>query len=122
MSSFYFSGISGRGVQHMQNFRPVFRLFMSTGSKIVVVHEPPQEKLDKLKIKTWPTWGCDISRFPWSYSETETCYILRGKATIIPKDGSTPVDITTGDLCTFPEGLSCIWDVKEPIQKHYYFN
>lgn len=75
-----------------------------------------------LQVKTWPTWGCEKSSFPWSYSETETCYILKGKAIIIPKDGTASVEIGVGDLCTFPEGLSCTWDVKEPILKHYYFN
>jgi hypothetical protein len=26
-----------------------------------------------------------------------------------------------GDFVTFPKGLSCIWDIKEPVKKHYNF-
>ena len=35
--------------------------------------------------------------------------------------GGSPVTIRAGDLCTFKEGLSCTWDVKKPINKHYKF-
>ena len=27
-----------------------------------------------------------------------------------------------GDFVTFPEGLSCVWDIKEPVRKHYNFS
>ena len=26
-----------------------------------------------------------------------------------------------GDFVTFPKGLSCIWDIKAPVRKHYNF-
>ncbi len=26
-----------------------------------------------------------------------------------------------GDFVTFPKGLSCVWDIKEPVKKHYNF-
>ncbi len=29
--------------------------------------------------------------------------------------------LSKGDLCTFPEGMSCTWDVKKAINKHYKF-
>jgi uncharacterized cupin superfamily protein len=35
-------------------------------------------------------------------------------------DGKS-VEIKAGDLVTFPKGLSCVWDIKEPIRKHYTF-
>jgi uncharacterized cupin superfamily protein len=31
------------------------------------------------------------------------------------------VEIGKGDFVTFPKGLDCVWDVKEPIRKHYTF-
>merc|ERR1719474_631489 len=31
------------------------------------------------KISSWGTWGCDISKFDWTYSGTETAYILEGE-------------------------------------------
>ena len=73
-------------------------------------------------VKSWPTWGCGVSKFPWTYSETETCLILKGKVTVTPKDGSPAVTVCKGDICTFPAGMSCTWDVTEPILKHYNFS
>lgn len=32
----------------------------------------------------WPTWGCDVSKFPWSYSENETCFLLEGRVIVTP--------------------------------------
>ena len=26
-----------------------------------------------------------------------------------------------GDFVTFPKGLSCVWDIKAPVNKHYNF-
>jgi len=26
-----------------------------------------------------------------------------------------------GDLITFPRGLSCTWEILEPVEKHYDF-
>lgn len=36
--------------------------------------------------------------------------------------GGEPVEIKAGDLCTFPAGMSCTWDVKKAINKHYDFS
>jgi len=35
-------------------------------------------------VKSWPTWGCEASTFPWSYSENETCYVLEGRVIVTP--------------------------------------
>jgi hypothetical protein len=37
--------------------------------------------------KAWPTWGCEPSKFPWSYSSTETAYVVVGKVTVTPVGG-----------------------------------
>ena len=36
--------------------------------------------------------------------------------------GGEPVEVQAGDMATFPAGMSCVWDVKEPIHKHYDFH
>jgi hypothetical protein len=41
--------------------------------------------------KAWPTWGCEPSKFPWSYSSTETAYVVAGKVTVTPDGGEPPV-------------------------------
>ncbi len=32
------------------------------------------------------------------------------------------MQIEAGDMATFPAGMSCTWDVKAPIEKHYNFH
>ena len=58
--------------------------------------------------------------FPWTYDEQETCYVLEGEVVVTP-DGGAPVTVKAGDLATFPAGMSCIWDVRVLIRKHYQF-
>lgn len=36
--------------------------------------------------------------------------------------GGEPVEVVAGDMATFPSGMSCVWDVKEAIEKHYNFH
>ena len=72
--------------------------------------------------KKWPTWGCDASRFPWSYSSTETCLLLAGSVVVTPDGGGEPVRLEAGDMATFPAGLSCTWDVRTAVNKHYSFS
>lgn len=97
--------------------------FMSTtGQKeIEVVDQPDQDFLEKKGVFSWPTWGCGVSKFPWSYGESESCYVLQGKVTVTPTDGRKPVTFGPGDFVTFPAGMSCTWDVTEAVQKHYNF-
>ncbi len=83
------------------------------------------EKLDKKtleerKIENWPIWEKGVSSFDWYYDDTEECYILEGRVIVETKDGRK-VEIKKGDFVTFPKGLSCRWDIKEPIRKHYNF-
>ena len=40
---------------------------------------------------------------------------------LLTKAGGEEVSFGPGDLVIFPEGLDCIWDVKEPVKKHYQF-
>ena len=77
------------------------------------------KELDKLGVNTWPIWQKEISRFKWDYEQIEECYFLKGKVTVETKEGS--VSFGKGDFVTFPKGLSCVWDIKEPVRKHYNF-
>jgi uncharacterized cupin superfamily protein len=65
----------------------------------------------------WPTWERGISRFAWHYDTNEQCYLIQGKAVIETDDGN--VEIEAGDFVTFPSGLDCVWDIREPVSKHY---
>ena len=83
------------------------------------------EKLDKANIEKrgidkWPIWTKEVSKFDWHYDSVEECYILEGNVTVETKDGKT-VKFGKGDFVTFPKGLSCTWNIKEPVRKHYNF-
>lgn len=86
----------------------------------IEVRKPTDEELDKRGVRTWPTWEKEASRFDWSYSDTEECYLLEGRVVVETEDGEV-VEFGQGDFVTFPRGLSCTWDVKEPVKKHYNF-
>lgn len=55
---------------------------------------------------------------PWAYVEAETSYIIEGRAIITP-EGGDPVEISKGNLVTFPAGMSCIWNIIELVRKRY---
>ncbi|KAI7845671.1 hypothetical protein COHA_000785 [Chlorella ohadii] len=90
-------------------------------SGITLNSSPSEQELKALGVRSWPTWGCEASKFPWSYDSAETAYVLRGRVIVTP-DGGEPVEVKAGDLVTFPKGMSCTWDVKEAIHKHYNFS
>ncbi|KAL9432230.1 hypothetical protein AB3S75_027281 [Citrus x aurantiifolia] len=66
-------------------------------------------------------WGCPPSKFPWTYSDKETCYLLEGKVKVYPDGSNEGVEIGAGDLVVFPKGMSCTWDVSVGVDKHYKF-
>ena len=87
----------------------------------ITVEKADAAKLNALGLYDWPTWTNEISKFPWSYNSQEIAYIIEGEVTVTPKNGGNPVSFGMGDLVTFPAGLSCIWEVKKPLRKHYQF-
>jgi uncharacterized protein len=85
----------------------------------IKVRKPGKEELQKMGVFAWPIWTKEISRFNWSYDSLEECYILEGEVVVEYKDGKT--NFGKGDFVTFPKGLSCVWDIKKPVRKHYNF-
>mmetsp|Transcript_7850 Transcript_7850/g.23708 ORF Transcript_7850/g.23708 Transcript_7850/m.23708 type:complete len:124 (+) Transcript_7850:174-545(+) len=100
--------------------RQTLRMAMAT-KKIEVIRQADEDTIKKIGCRSWPTWGCDASKFPWTYSENERCLLLKGDVTVTPDDGGEAVSFKAGDIVTFPEGMSCTWDVKEAVHKHYQF-
>ncbi len=87
----------------------------------IIVEKPDSAKLNALGVQQWPTWSKEVSTFPWDYSSQEVAYILEGEVTVTPKNGGEPVSFGAGDLVIFPAGLSCVWNVKKALRKHYQF-
>ncbi|VVB08710.1 unnamed protein product [Arabis nemorensis] len=110
---------------------------------IFVEKNPPESKLTQLGVRNWPKyalllhltsqfktilcsfgtpeWGCPPSKFPWTYSAKETCYLLEGKVKVYPDGSEEGIEIEAGDFVVFPKGMSCTWDVSVAVDKHYQF-
>ena len=89
-------------------------------SDIKVTREPSKADLEVLGVWDWPIWEKEVSEFPWHYDMEETCLFLEGEVVVTSEDGE-PVAMGKGDLVTFPVGMSCRWDVRQPVRKHYTF-
>jgi uncharacterized cupin superfamily protein len=86
--------------------------------KIKIESHPDMARLEKLKVSDWPEWEKGVSTMPWTYFEDETSYVLEGRVIVTPDQGD-PVEISKGNLVTFPAGLSCVWQIIEPIRKRF---
>ncbi len=85
----------------------------------IQIEKPSEEKLNQLNAKSWPIWTKEASVFDWHYDDKETCYILEGEVTV--QTNTEEVSFGKGDLVTFPKGLSCKWNIKKDVRKHYNF-
>lgn len=87
---------------------------------IKVVQNPSTEQLKTLGVFNWSIWTKEVSEFPWTYDESETCYFLEGDVVVTP-EGGEPVRVGQGNLVTFPAGMSCTWNILKDVKKHYRF-
>jgi len=85
----------------------------------VIIKKLSDSEIADRKIKSWPIWTKEISRFDWFYDSDEECLILEGEFTVHTDAGD--FIIKPGDFVTFKKGLKCTWEVKKPIRKHYNF-
>ena len=65
-------------------------------------------------------WECEPGGWPVvNRPNTETCYIISGKARLTDTETGQTVDISAGDFLTLPPGWSGRWDVIETVRKAY---
>lgn len=89
-------------------------------SVIKIESKPTQARLEELGVTSWGIWEKEESTFPWTYDMNETCYFLEGDVTVTPDNGEA-VTVGKGDLVTFPQGMSCTWEIRSAVKKHYNF-
>jgi len=88
--------------------------------KDVIVKKPTDQQIEI--CKNWPIWQGHPSTFDWDYTQTETCLIIEGKVTVTDRPaGEDSITFGPGDMVIFPEGLKCIWTIKESVRKYYQF-
>ena len=93
---------------------------VSPVANIVVESQLSRDLLADLGVLEWPIWQKEASTFPWTYDESETCYFLAGDVVVTPAGGS-PVTMGQGDLVRFPAGMTCTWEIRTAVKKHYTF-
>jgi len=85
----------------------------------ITIEKPSQDRLKELNVFSWAIWTKEPSSFDWQYDEKEVCYFLEGEVAV--KTPFESVFFGKGDLVTFPQGLSCTWQVEKNVRKHYKF-
>jgi len=86
--------------------------------KIIVEEDPDNKRLEDLHVFDWEIWNSEKSEFPWSFKKTEICYFLEGEVIITTEQGDI-IEISKGDLVTFPGGISCNWKNLTDVKLHY---
>ncbi|MER3492719.1 MAG: cupin [Mastigocladus sp. ERB_26_2] len=88
--------------------------------EIQIERQPSQKRPEELGVSNWDIWQKEVSKFPWTYDTQEICYFLEGDVVVTP-NGGQPVQMGKGDLATFPAGMSCTWEIRGDVKKHYCF-
>jgi uncharacterized cupin superfamily protein len=88
--------------------------------KIRIEAKLSEDQLADLGVFEWDVWTKEISEFPWTYTDKETCYFLEGEVTITPDEGD-PVTVGGGDLVIFPKGMSCTWNITKNVRKRFTY-
>ncbi|MFH1692411.1 MAG: cupin domain-containing protein [Candidatus Omnitrophota bacterium] len=86
----------------------------------VTIKKFNEQDLKKMGVFAWPIWEKGVSKFDWHYDSQERCFFLEGRVVLETGDGKR-FEFGKGDFVTFAQGLSCVWDIKEPVKKHYNF-
>ncbi|HWU66368.1 MAG TPA: cupin domain-containing protein, partial [Methylophilus sp.] len=58
-------------------------------TQIIIDHNPSEEKLNELGVRSWNTWDCPPSKFPLDFTATEKAYVLEGEFKVTPQGGDT---------------------------------
>ncbi len=82
------------------------------------VWKPSEDEIRS--TENWGDWSKEISKFPWQYSDSETCYILEGKACVTDSNGKK-ICFRKGDMVRFDKGVVCTWNIMSNIRKKFIF-
>ena len=87
-------------------------------SSVLIEHDPSPMKLEVLGVEDWPVCNDAVSLQEKTYDQTESTFIIQGRAEITPRDEKTIV-INPGDLVTFLPETCCMWNITEAMERHY---
>lgn len=87
---------------------------------MVEIKKLNEKEMDNLGISKWSIWEKEVSRFDWYYDSIEECYFLEGEVVLTAQNGKQYC-FGIGDFVRFDKDLSCTWDIKKDVKKHYRF-
>ena len=90
-------------------------------NQIKIERQIAREVVEAAGVFVWPIWEKEVSTFPWTYDANETCYFLEGDVVVTP-EGGEPVQMGKGDRVSFPAGMSCAWEIRAAVKRHYRFD
>ena len=86
----------------------------------VTIETPDAARLARLGVDHWLPGEKAVADSAWTHDVSETSHCPDGHVVVPPADGG-PVGIVTGNVLTFPAGLSCTWKALSPFRKRYRF-
>ena len=88
-------------------------------TQALIILKLDEAEIARRGIRKWPVWERKVSRFSYYYEKEEKCLFLEGEVVI--ETGSDKITLNAGDYVIFPKDLQCIWDIRQPVKKHYSF-
>jgi uncharacterized cupin superfamily protein len=70
-------------------------------------------------------WSCDVGRYAFYFGYDEFIYVVRGEVAVteLGEHGEPDPDTTCvlgpGDTAHFPQGVTTIWEVRQPLMKYF---
>jgi uncharacterized protein len=86
----------------------------------ITIEKLDADRLARLGVDHWPQWEKGVADSAWTHDVSETSNFPDGHVVVPHADGGQ-VGIVTGNLLTFPVGLTCTWKVLSPFRKRYRF-
>ena len=87
-------------------------------SDILIERDVSPLKLEVLGVEDWAMRREEVASSERAFAQTETTYIVSGRAEIILPDGEL-LEIDAGDLVTFLPDSRCVWKVIEAMERAY---
>jgi uncharacterized cupin superfamily protein len=66
-------------------------------------------------------WSCGVGRYEFYFGYDEFVYIIRGAVAVLElgRDDARELVLGPGDTAHFPQGVTTVWRVTEPLTKYF---
>jgi uncharacterized cupin superfamily protein len=67
-------------------------------------------------------WSCDVGRYEFYFGYDEFIYVVRGEVAVTEVSAagpSTTYVLGPGDTAHFPQGVTTIWEIRQPLMKYF---